>query len=413
LYSQYFKLQWKTSRSDQWVDVPLDNLRVAPSGQTCLERYFGMYCNQYCELDCGEKGLCGFDETGTAVCQCIENFYGPHCESICDPKTNCSGHGRCDNGQCICDIYHSGQHCEQGCSRDGTCNGHGDCDGDGACKCDVNWTGNTCAQHKYMESPIEAPHGSNYTLYNDEYFSLPVVGPVVIPNCSMAYTTALSWQGAELDGAIVVSDRVTGKLRIHAKPIAQITIFNQSSPPELGPPYSCWGTTITASETREVELIPNKLYPFYIQFRSGCEYIDQWVKIEWMLGQSDQWQDVPQDNLRVPEPGETCLERYFGDNCDQYCDADCNMHGNCVLVGNVSTCECFPGWTGPNCQDPAVPKGVDAVALVLEDREVAAAYLSGGVAGIAAAVAVVAIIVWRVTQRQGKEPVITAQGSVL
>jgi hypothetical protein len=146
-------------------------------------------------------------------------------------------------------------------------------------------------------------------------------------------------------------------------------------------------------------MIPNKLYPFQISYRSGCAYIDQWFKLEWMLADSTSWVDIPQDNLRVPNAGHTCLERYFGDNCDQYCDADCNMHGDCVLVGGVPTCQCFPGYTGDHCENTtrALPP---MFVLLLEDGNTktwqATSVVAAGV-GFAAVCAVLigGVVVWR------------------
>jgi hypothetical protein len=256
-------------------------------------------------------------------------------------------------------------------------------------------------QHVYQPSPNEAPYGSNYSLYGDEFFTdPPIVGPLVIPNCSLTDDPALPFQGATINGAVVVHDRLIGKLRIHVKPNAQVIILNETVPSELGPTFSCWGATITAAQTSEAPMIPNKLYPFQIYYRSGCEYIDQWVKLEWMLADSTSWVDVPQDNLRVPNAGQTCLERYFGDNCDQYCDADCNMHGDCVLVDGVPTCQCFPGYTGDHCENPARAQWPMFVFL-LEDGGAKTGWATtsvlAGVVGFAAvcAAAIGGLMIWR------------------
>jgi hypothetical protein len=105
-----------------------------------------------------------------------------------------------------------------------------------------------------------------------------------------------------------------------------------------------------------------------------------------MLADSEDWVQIPNDNLRTETEGKKCLERYSGENCTDYCDKDCNMHGDCVYVNGASTCQCFDGYTGSNCQNVGAI-GMMAVLLSAEDTK--AVVLP--IVAVAALVAVVAV----------------------
>merc|ERR1719502_2494387 len=56
---------------------------------------------------------------------------------------NCSGHGDCVDGTCLCSLGFFGESCDQkACPLN--CNGHGTCQPSGSCECTAGWTGEAC-----------------------------------------------------------------------------------------------------------------------------------------------------------------------------------------------------------------------------------------------------------------------------
>jgi hypothetical protein len=76
-------------------------------GKTCSDRCHGETgeCLEIVE-ECAE----GFSGTDCEVCE--EATYGESCEGDCDPRSTCSGHGRCrGRGECECLPKWSGMTC--------------------------------------------------------------------------------------------------------------------------------------------------------------------------------------------------------------------------------------------------------------------------------------------------------------
>lgn len=355
LIPQLIDLQWRPRGQTEWTTIPQEHLRANKNGQTCLERYSGVFCNEYCDADCNLHGDCVIHDN-QSTCQCFDGYYGDHCQYTCDPEVDCNGHGVCYDNTCICDALHSGDHCQITCQDATTCNGHGNCEqsesGDYACYCDDGYEGETCAQHTYIPSPNETLHGVTFTMYTNENFTNVKTGyPITVNNYTMTFTP-LMFNSATFNAAIVTTSRISGRIRFFAKPYGQIS-FNglYTLPHEIGPSYSCWATTVTNETTPKIDFIPNKLYHLNLSYKSGCSFFEQKILLEWQLG-NGKWEPIPEKNIYIPKSyDQQCLDRYSGDNCNQYCSLDCNQKGICEFRENSDEmyCKCFDGTEGATC----------------------------------------------------------------
>ena len=109
----------------------------------CNPRRAGEHCEFEC-LDC----LYGSCNLADGTCDCFQGYYGDLCNATCPGR--CSGNrGVCkEDGTCNCDNGFTGDDCSLDCCiRDGgTAIGrvHGDCNPLGGCICDAGWSGPNC-----------------------------------------------------------------------------------------------------------------------------------------------------------------------------------------------------------------------------------------------------------------------------
>jgi hypothetical protein len=99
---------------------------------------------------CHDAGDCsGHGQCTDGRCVCSKGYTGTHCQTAstatCHTTDDCSNHGTCTEGQCVCDHGFSGNHCEtkaMSCHHDTDC-GHGTCT-QGKCVCHAGFKGIKC-----------------------------------------------------------------------------------------------------------------------------------------------------------------------------------------------------------------------------------------------------------------------------
>eukprot|EP00299_Pterocystis_sp_00344_P007694 c2608_g1_i1.p1 GENE.c2608_g1_i1~~c2608_g1_i1.p1 ORF type:complete len:446 (+),score=114.03 c2608_g1_i1:36-1340(+) len=117
---------------------------------TCETDFCGPSCNQFCgscPSNCSAHGTCS-----RGVCICDVGFGGESCSSVSAISTcpnNCSGHGLCKqvNGtfSCVCDSCYRGLDCSRSTAFcPGNCSNRGMCDCDGVCHCQSGFSGIAC-----------------------------------------------------------------------------------------------------------------------------------------------------------------------------------------------------------------------------------------------------------------------------
>jgi len=116
---------------------------------TCAEGYTGNDCATStggalpdCVRNCFDRGTCSDDGLGGKRCSCDPGYTGRDCAEIesdmCGLDLKCGGNGRCQFGQCYCDLGWSGDRCETKTESINGCSGHGLFKW-GRCWCDKYW----------------------------------------------------------------------------------------------------------------------------------------------------------------------------------------------------------------------------------------------------------------------------------
>ena len=114
-------------------------------------------------------------------------------------EQNCSGHGRCVDGLCLCRAGYLGDACNRVigiCPRN--CTGHGACDERTAtCACDPGFTGDDCSRLSLQQSRCTGPACSRCPGRTTS----PDGGSV--PACGNASRTIADVPGAHVDGTTI------------------------------------------------------------------------------------------------------------------------------------------------------------------------------------------------------------------
>ncbi|XP_053203899.1 teneurin-m-like isoform X2 [Panonychus citri] len=133
----------------------------------CNQGWNGKLCTlEGCPKNCNNRGVC-VEQNGEYFCSCNVDWHGSDCsfpvEKECGDKINnenvdcldpnCSGHGVCVKGRCLCGRGWKGGDCSEidlellrclpDCSRHGSFNIE-----NGQCICEPHWTGVDCSQEK-------------------------------------------------------------------------------------------------------------------------------------------------------------------------------------------------------------------------------------------------------------------------
>ena len=84
-------------------------------------------------VDCHDRGTCDSTRDPPICIDCHQGWMGPACDVACVNGDQVPA----NSGQCVC------HNCSTGLSCNIECSGHGSCT-DGECVCDVSWRGSLC-----------------------------------------------------------------------------------------------------------------------------------------------------------------------------------------------------------------------------------------------------------------------------
>ena len=81
---------------------------------------------------------------------CFNGFEGDSCEKVSCPSPNCSNHGVCMNGQCVCFGNYTGADCAQlMAATSSLCSSHGSFDyASKSCRCERGWSSPDCSRNE-------------------------------------------------------------------------------------------------------------------------------------------------------------------------------------------------------------------------------------------------------------------------
>jgi hypothetical protein len=124
----------------------------------CTFGWEGIGCTERtksaCPDDCGEHGTCD-----KGVCSCMSGWTGKLCQTPPCPTelkgASCTGHGTClESQECECDYEFTGKACNLlSCATKNDCSKHGICN-NGTCVCNAGWGHDDCSEKVYPECPL-------------------------------------------------------------------------------------------------------------------------------------------------------------------------------------------------------------------------------------------------------------------
>lgn len=328
LYTQRIQLWWRFNEKDDFVLVPNENLRVC-TDRTCLDRYSGPNCTDHCSLDCGDHGSCYLDpEKSQSSCICEENYYGHDCRTYCHPTKTCGQHGQCSL--------------------------------DGKCECQSGFTGPNCSIEIYNSlsgDSISCPQSANLLWHSDENFG-NVKSRQIVSTATVNVPSTTNYESITITGSLSAPQDGLYRFRAEGKPTVHLSIlpdWDITNPDEGFPSEVCDNRTVI-SETQPYNMTQHKLYPFTLQYKSGCggQYT-KYLKLYYQKADKSGsfidclWAPVPATMLRACSAYQ-CELGYFGQKCSTQC-GDCGDNGVCVDgISGDGKCLCNDWYIGQACQ---------------------------------------------------------------
>lgn len=325
LYTQRIQLYWRFEGENDFHLVPNENLRVCTDRQ-CLDRYSGQNCTDYCNLDCGDHGNCYQDEVNKqTMCMCEENYYGHDCRTFCDPKTSCGEHGQCSL--------------------------------DGKCECQAGYSGPNCTLEQYASlsgDSISCPQSANLLWHTDENFGT-VKKRNIVNSASVEIDSKTDYQSITISGSLSAPTTGLYRFRAQGKPTVHLSILPDWTIANPDFPSGVCDNRTEIAETNPKEMTAHKLYPFVLQYRSGCGNFNKELKLMYQRADKNGsfvdclWQVVPATMLRSCSAYQ-CELGYFGNACNNFC-GDCGDNGVCVDgIDGDGKCLCNDWYIGESCQ---------------------------------------------------------------
>ena len=275
------------------------------------------------ECFCSGHGSCIKQNSSNSSfsCLCDLQWSGSDCGSDLmrqECTQNCSEHGSCKNGTCVCDPGFSGNFCEHDqvtilslntsmCWQwidsvlvNNSCSGHGFCS-NGSCLCDPDWTGLNCSARAFEDSK-QIDCVNNCSLHGTCIFTRN--GSSFMGTANGTCLCDVGWGGFDCsvgDWLLLCPDNCTG----HG------SCRNNNCTCDIG-----WsGSSCSLLSSYEAECANN------CSGHGTCSLGVCWCDSGWIDGNAG--------------------------NCsvDSKCASNCSGHGTC----NSGNCSCDPGWTDLDC----------------------------------------------------------------
>ena len=349
---------------------------VAPGQCLCAPGWGGFDCGTpRCPKDCSSHGVCmpptSGRRYGVASCKCDPGWLGaacdrPACGDGSAQGNTCSGHGNCTApGVCTCAPGWRGFDCSTPSCPNG-CSSHGVCLPTGACRCSKGWQGTDCSTPLCPLNCSGASHGQCVASGPDvgKCDCLPGYGGsgCEVPLCPLGCVRGscgapgvcncfAGWVGARCDVAVCPRNcsgrgfcESPGHCVCQAQRTDTIPIGEPANP--LMAPDGVWGSggLLKASKGRpalgSTTLVPTGEGALTLWTGSACE-------LERCPGEPSECsgRGVCRSGSCECDPG------WGGPDCGhRACVDDCNSpQGVCMEGGR---CACAPGWSGPTCGTP-------------------------------------------------------------
>jgi hypothetical protein len=353
---------------------------------------------------CSDIGFCV-----DGYCRCPPGREGPACEQR-SCMGNCSGHGHCRDGSCACDVGWGGPTCAtRQCAGLGTwtlnlCSGHGACQTNGTCSCRDGWHGIDCSQRS---CPADC-HGRGMCREGRCFCNVSFAGDACEHAlCPRGGSKGLvcAGHGNCVDGACACHRGWGGSdCSLYGCPVGGCSGHGSCVPIGNGPGYSMPDHRLHFADVVERRSPKLAAYRFSVlpgsspHMRCLCE--EPWTGDDCSERKCTHSCGEPKGRGTCVNGSCWCLPGWRGTYCElRACEGGCgedhapSPRGACVQIGSPlpplpgsptaaqrvssallglpasgappllqpanasrSTCKCYDGWYGTNCEQPACPK---------------------------------------------------------